>query len=300
MWSTVDLREIRVFLVLADELHFGRAAERLTLTPSRVSQILRTLETRIGGQLFARTSRRVALTPLGNELLLRVEPAYEAMERAFAETREAATGVVGPLRLGSYLPVNYGPHFLEIVKTFEERYPANPVLLTDTGLVRDQLDWLRQDELDLLAMRLPLAQPELTIGPVLSREERVVAVAKDHPLATKESVELDDLAEYQIPIAPSLPPEMLDAFVPPRTPSGRPVQRIVLRSTGESMSRVATGRVVHITVRSFVEQYSYPGIVGIPIRDLPPSETALVWLTPRESNKIRAFAQAATDVMRGH
>ena len=63
MWSTVELREIRVFLMLAEELHFGRTAERLQLTSSRVSQILQDLETKLGGQLVYRTSRHVELTP---------------------------------------------------------------------------------------------------------------------------------------------------------------------------------------------------------------------------------------------
>jgi DNA-binding transcriptional LysR family regulator len=66
MWEAVELREIRVFLTLADELHFGRSAERLGLTTSRVSQSLRALERKLGGPLMHRTSRRVALTPSGS------------------------------------------------------------------------------------------------------------------------------------------------------------------------------------------------------------------------------------------
>ena len=65
MWQTVELRELRVFATLAEELHFGRTAEKLQLTPSRISQSLRTLEEKLGGQLVHRTSRRVKLTPFG-------------------------------------------------------------------------------------------------------------------------------------------------------------------------------------------------------------------------------------------
>jgi DNA-binding transcriptional LysR family regulator len=65
--SGVELREIRTFLVLAEELHFGRTAERLRVTPSRVSQTIRTLERRVGGRLFDRTSRSVRLTPVGEQ-----------------------------------------------------------------------------------------------------------------------------------------------------------------------------------------------------------------------------------------
>src|SRR5215218_5320543 len=65
MWSTVELREIKLFMALAEELHFGRTAERLQLTPSRVSQTLRDLEAKLGGRLVHRTSRHVELTARG-------------------------------------------------------------------------------------------------------------------------------------------------------------------------------------------------------------------------------------------
>jgi len=300
MWPTVELREIRVFLTLAEELHFGRTADRLDLTPSRVSQTLQTLEARVGGQLFARTSRRVRLTPLGEALQSRMAPVYARMERAFVETREEATGLAGPLRIGSYSPINYGAHFLEIVRTFAERHPGCRVLTTDTGLGSDQFDWLRHGELDMLAMRLPLSDPELTVGPVLSREPRLLAVAVSHPLATHDSVCVNDLVGYRVPEAPMLPLELREAFAPSVTPSGHRLERVALRTVEEAMVRVATGEIVHPTVRSFVEHYQSPGVVGVPIRDLPPSETALVWLTARESGKIRTFARAAADVLARH
>src|SRR5215207_8768024 len=104
MWSSVGLREIRAFLTLAEELHYGRTAERLGVTPSRVSQTIRLLETRVGGKLFDRTSRRVRLTPLGERLRDDAAPAYEQLRRAYAAAQEIATGVAGTLRLGMYTP----------------------------------------------------------------------------------------------------------------------------------------------------------------------------------------------------
>jgi DNA-binding transcriptional LysR family regulator len=75
MWQTVELRELRLFLTLAEERHFGRTAETLQLTPSRVSQSLRALEQKLGAQLVHRTSRRVQLTPFGERFLRDVAPA---------------------------------------------------------------------------------------------------------------------------------------------------------------------------------------------------------------------------------
>jgi DNA-binding transcriptional LysR family regulator len=300
VWSTVELREIRVFLTLADELHFGRTGERVGLTPSRVSQTIRMLETRVGGRLFTRNSRRVALTALGETLAGRMRPVYERMEQIFTETREEATGLDGPLRIGTYAPVNYGPYFLEVVRAFEDENPDCPVVTTDTGLERDQFDWLRRDELDVLALRLPVNAVDVAIGPVLSREERIVIVARDHPLAHRESVSFEELADGPLFYSSTLPIELMDTFIPPRTPSGRPVRRVEIASVSDAMLRVATKKLMHLTVRSFLEHYRHPEIVGIPVDDLPPSETALMWLTVQESGKIRAFARAARQVMAMH
>src|ERR1700679_513245 len=114
----VELRDIRVFVTTAEELHFGRAAERLHLTTSRVSQVLRSLELQLGCRLFDRTSRSVSLTPLGEQLLERVRPAYDELEQALTETKVAASDIAGTLRLGQYLPLNGGPHLADIVETF--------------------------------------------------------------------------------------------------------------------------------------------------------------------------------------
>ena len=299
MWASVELRELRVFLALAEELHFGRTGERLGITHSRVSQTIRTLEARIGGRLFERTSRRVRLTPVGEELRRRIAPAYEQLERAYADVRELAIGAAGTLRLGVYAYPAGGPRMLEIIKSFESRHPACKVQVTETGFVRDQLDWLRHDELDLLVMHLPTTDPDVAIGPVLTVEERVLAVAVDHPLARQSSVCVEDLADYTTTYLPTLPREWMDSFSPTRTPSGRPIHRVRISSIGEAAVRAATGELVHPTVRGFFDHYPHPGVTAIPIRDLPPSASGLVWLKARTSLKVQAFAQAAAEAAQG-
>jgi DNA-binding transcriptional LysR family regulator len=205
MSSAVELREIRAFLTLAEELHFGRTAERLELTPSRVSQTIRTLETRVGGRLFERTSRRVRLTPAGEQLRLAIDSSYQQLEQAIATTQETVTGVSGTLRLGMYSTCNGGPHLIEIAKTFEARHPACRVVVTDTGWAREQVDWLVHGELDVLAMRLPLNDTRVTIGPILSNEPRVLAVAIDHPLAGRDTICIEDIADYVVTDIPTAP-----------------------------------------------------------------------------------------------
>ena len=87
MWSTVELRELRIFLTLVEELHFGRTAERLGVSQPTVSEAVRALEARLGGKLFERTSRRVRLTSLGQELERQVRPACETLDQALREVR---------------------------------------------------------------------------------------------------------------------------------------------------------------------------------------------------------------------
>ena len=113
MWETIELRELRVFLALAEELHFGSTAARLGLTQSRVSQSLRELEHKVGGRLFHRTSRRVRLSPLGERFLAEVGPAYAALAHALEAAHLANRSLAGTLRLGLLVPMSGGPHLMD-------------------------------------------------------------------------------------------------------------------------------------------------------------------------------------------
>src|SRR5215212_9052069 len=104
MWSAVELREIRVFLALAEELHFGRTAERLELTPSRVSQTLRQLEAKLGGRLVHRTSRHVELTARGKRFREAVAAPHVGLMGALERTHDEGRELAGVLRLGLQTP----------------------------------------------------------------------------------------------------------------------------------------------------------------------------------------------------
>jgi DNA-binding transcriptional LysR family regulator len=160
-------------------------------------------------------------------------------------------------------------------------------------------DRLRRDELDVLAMCLSISEAEVVIGPVVSCEERVLAVAANHPLVSRGSVLVEDLADYTATDIPTFSREVIDAFGPPRTPSGRPIRRAAMHSVAEAMVRVAAGEVVHPTVPAIIDRYRHLGIAALPIRDLAPAETALMWLQSRNGPKVQAFAQAAADVLSG-
>jgi hypothetical protein len=91
---------------------------------------------------------------------------------------------------------------------------------------------------------------------------------------------------------------MVDTWFPPVTSSGRRLRRVTIRSFEDTLLLVASGELVHPTVASFLDYYRHDGVVAVPIRDLPPSETGLVWLTANRSPKIAAFARSATDALK--
>ena len=301
MWETIDLQEVRAFLMVAAELHFGRAAQRMYLTQSRVSQLVKSLEGRVGGQLFDRSSRQVRLTALGTRLRERLEPAYGALRAALEEARDTATGTAGTVRVGVVLQASGGLHLLTMVRAFEQRHPRCSVELTELTYRDRYYEQLRSGELDLLAIRLPIPDdPEVTVGPILSAEDRVLIVAKDHPLAGRHSVTFDDVADYATLDVPTAPKELLDDLFPPYAPNGRPIRRTVrVKTVGDALAEVAMGKVVYPTVGSILRYYHRPDVVSMPIVGAPRSRTALVWLDGRLSVAAQAFADVAAEQLPG-
>lgn len=297
----MEWREIEIFLALAEELHFGRTAQRLYLSQARVSQTVRALENRVGGRLFERTSRQVSLTPLGERLRDDLRPGYDQILRAFASAHDSTRGVSGTLRLGVVSMLVGGPHLTEIMQRFEAEHPLCTVSVDDSSTL-SCLDQLRDGQLDVLAVYLPLTRPDLTVGPVLARQDRALLVPNDHPLARRGHADAEDLADLVLCRYPGLPDEHVDALTPPRTPSGRPTKRIVLDTVHgvvTLLTAVARGVVCHPTTVGFATTFHHPGVTQIPLHGLPPLESALVWNTSRESAVTRAFVTCATEILPG-
>ncbi|MHB1568697.1 MAG: LysR family transcriptional regulator [Solirubrobacteraceae bacterium] len=297
--SGVELRELRAFVAVAEELHFARAADRLDVTASRVSQTIAMLEARLGTRLFHRTSRRVSLTRTGEQLLREVRPHVSDLDLIIRRVSTRARGIHGTLRLGTYTRLAAGPFVGEIFDTFRSRYPGADGAFVDTGLV-DYLALLRRGGCDIVVGRLPCSDPDITVGPVLTREERALLVASDHPLARKQLVTLEDIADTGLPMSfpRDVPREFLEAFVPPMTPTGRPLPRCDT-TIEEMLLRVARAEQLHPTISSFLDYYAAPGTVSVPL-DLPPSETALIWVTATAGPLVEAFARVVADVTARH
>jgi DNA-binding transcriptional LysR family regulator len=295
MWRDVELRELRIFLALADELHFGRTAERLGISQPGVSEAVRVLESRLGVKVFDRTSRRVRLTPAGEELKRNLVPALATLDQALAQTSELSHAVRGLLRIGFVLTTE-GPALSRLIAAFQTSYPACEVRLQEVETF-DAYRALRRGDIDVLCNWLAVDEPDLTAGTAFAHYQRAVAVAATHRLASKNTVSIEDLTDEEVALPPpSTPRAVYDLIVPPRTPSGRPIRRTQpVQTINEILSLVARGRIVHPT-SSTVPIFNRDDVALIPIGDLPPLPLGLVWCTSRDNPRIRALNEIASSM----
>jgi DNA-binding transcriptional LysR family regulator len=291
----LNLEQLKAVLVLSEELHFGRSAERLYLSQPRVSRLIASFEAEIGGALFERTSRQVRLTPLGAELEGRLRPVYSQLLAVVQETSASARGTSGLLRIG-VTSTTAGPALSSVLEAFEARYPDCELRIDEVN-VYDPYEALRHNEVDVLVNWLVVDEPDLTVGPAIEHRQRVLAVGVDHRLAGRKSVSIEDLGdEAVIQPPPSFPKALHDAVIP-ATQSGRPIRRAYLvdKSFHEVLALVARGRIVHPTVES-VPILARSDIVLVPLVGLPPLALGLIWCTAHENGRIRAFAEVARTV----
>jgi DNA-binding transcriptional LysR family regulator len=188
----MDLRLLRYFTVLAEELHFGRAATRLHMSQPPLSQQIKLLETELGTPLFTRTQRRVELTAAGMALKAQAALVFAQMERAVDLTRQAGRGHWGTLEIGmiSSLMVGLLPQALRV---FQDRYPDVKWTLHELQPAAQQAA-LKERRLDLCFYRMGPNDPELTSEP-LSSEAIAVVLPQQHRLAKRARVALKDLAD---------------------------------------------------------------------------------------------------------
>lgn len=290
----MERREIETFLALAEELHFGRTAERLHVSVAMVSKSVKKLERAVGAPLFDRSSRRVALTPIGRRLYDDVQPAYRQLLDGFARAVAAGRGVEGVLRVG-FLGTAVAQFVLQVAEEFRIRHPDCRVEITEARYA-DVAGLLAGDVVDVLLLASPVFDPELTAGPVLFSEPPVLAVSARHPFARRASVSLEDLARDKV-LRPRAVPDEMDALsVPAATPAGRPIERGDDFATIQEMfALVGAGRGVFPVPTHAILYDARPDVVYVPMPDGLPYEWRLMWRTAGETNRIRAFAAAAGD-----
>lgn len=291
----MELREVEAFLVLAEELSFSRAAERLFITRPRMSQLIRDLERRVGGALVVRTSRRVVLTPAGADLAAGLGPAYRGLGESLDRARAAARLAARQLRVGFYSAV-IADLLAETLRAFGRRCPGVEVSLVGVPWC-DTLGPLRRGEVDVMALWTPLAEPDLTIGPVFSVQERIIVVAAGHPLAGRAEATLEDVADYgAFELSPPFPVPLREAVLPLATPGGRPICRQPVATLSQAITLVSHGLRVHASVVAALDTCARPGLAGIPVPQLPPLSAALAWRSAAANPHVAALARTITGI----
>jgi DNA-binding transcriptional LysR family regulator len=286
----LDLRKVRYFLAVADELNFGRAAERLHVAQPVLSRQIAALERDLHVQLFERSSRGTRLTPAGAALL---EEARTLLGRATAWQRRARLAARGR----SHLTIGFMPGIIITAATTEllRQFPELTIDVVRTGW-DDQVAVLHDGRVDASFVRLPVADDGLVVVP-LFEEPRVVACAQGHPLASRADVTLADVAEFDLLQPPDSQPEWRDA-VRARRPSALQAARDdlpVVRTVEEKLEHVASGRGIVLLPESTAMFYSRPDVVYRYVADLPPTGTALAYEASRgNSPELVALARAAT------
>lgn len=210
----MELRQLRYFVAVAEERHFGRAAKRLRLSQPPLSAQIKGLEEELGVKLFQRSTRQVALTDAGRTFLERAEGILEAVEEAKEAAKGADEGVRGRLEIGFISSATLGL-LPPAIRLFRERFGGVEIELRELTSAQ-QIDALYAGEIRVGLVRLPLRAPGLRFEP-LQEESLVVALPSGHPLEALESVPLEAMVDQPLifftrQLMPSLHAQIVELF----------------------------------------------------------------------------------------
>ena len=197
----LDLRKLRYFLTVAEELHFGRAAIRLHLAQPPLTRQISALETELGFKLFDRTSRSVTLTAQGRSFLPYARGVLEQVELAQVIAGKLAAGTAGQLTLGYVSSIALSDLFSQAIQAFAQRFPDVQLTLVEcaSGSLGAQV---ADGRLDIGLSRL-LPQGDEVQALSLGEERLVAAVSTDSPLASQAQVSLAQLSAYPLILFPA-------------------------------------------------------------------------------------------------
>jgi len=279
----LDLRLVRSFTVVAEELHFGRAAARLHVAQPALSRQIRRLEQSLGVELLDRTSRRVELTSAGSSFLPPARRLLAAGERARTAAQQDSDGRIT-------VGFSAGLTVTAAVSAFRADYFNAEIRMKRLEWF-EQHDAVRDGRADVCVGRLPVDGTDVAVIP-LYEEPRVVMLPVGHRFAGKESLSILDLATE--PIARHDGAVAWDAFwrVDPR-PDGRPApDGPIVESVEEKLELVANGDCIAILPASAAHRYVRDDVVSILIHDISPSTVAIITRREHHPPILLAFIDA--------
>jgi DNA-binding transcriptional LysR family regulator len=270
----MDLRQLRYFVAVAEELHFSRAAARLRLAQSALSSQIRQLEGEIGGPLLKRSTRRVELTPAGEALLADALELLAAADGALERACALARGEVGSLTIGSLGPAP-GGILAPLLARFSSRHPDVRVEIRAFDFT-DTVDGLRNRQADCAFLYLPLEDSDLDVTPLLT-EQRVVVMAKNHRLARRKRLSPTDLIDETFVVQPpSVPQPWIDHWLLVAENGRRPpLYPHTADKLEDWLHLIASGAGIDTAPAVISRYFAWPMITYIPLVDAEPSTLAL-------------------------
>jgi len=279
----VELRTLRYFLAVAEELHFGRAAARLHLSQPPLSRAIRRLESDLGAILFDRSPAGVTLTPAGAVLLDEARTLLELADRARRRVAAAATIVVG------ILGDSADPGVTRLADAYRRRHPHVEVQVRETDLT-DPTCGLHAGLVDVALTRAPFDETGLAVREL--RADPVGALLRtDDPLAHRDTLTLADLADRRW----FLFPDGTDPLWQSYWNGGQTRQGPVVRAVHECRQAVLWNGTVGMTI---LNHEPPAGLTVVPVTDLPPSRVLLAWRGNDPNPLVTSFVRLATAAYR--
>lgn len=285
----MELRHIASFLVLAEELHFGRAAARLHIAQPSLSLQLQQLERRIGVQLVARTSHRVRLTPAGEAFQREAQRVLGQLDLAVETARRAASGSAGQVQIGFNFPA--GQRILApTLSLLRDRFPDVQISLLPKH-TRGQLAELRDGKIDIAFIYGTQEEEGLCQRPILTLPVVGVCSAA-HPLAGIGNVRWPQLAAHRCMLpSRSTSPAMHEALVAAAQANGVDLSTSEVFDDGDAaIVLVASEQIVIFASSARAESVVSPGLAMLPLIDPVPQVTVhAVWREPAANPVVPLF-----------
>ncbi|HEQ0195437.1 TPA: LysR substrate-binding domain-containing protein [Pseudomonas aeruginosa] len=278
----MELRHLRYFIAVAEELHFGRAAERLGISQPPLSQQIQALEEEIGARLFERTNRRVELTDAGRLFLDESRQVLAQVDKAVLLARRAHLGELGELKIGFTSSAPFTSTIPSSIHAFRKAYPDVHLDLQEMSS-RQVLKALLEESLQVGVIR-PLALPDAVHWVELFREPLVAVLRADHPLAagSEDGLAIAALAEEPFVFFPrSYGTGLYDQVITLTRQAGFSPR--IAQEASEAMTiigLVSAGLGVSILPASF-RRTRVDGVVYRTLSD--PEATTAVWLVRRQN-----------------
>ncbi|SHN47308.1 LysR family transcriptional regulator [Cryptosporangium aurantiacum] len=291
----MELRQLRYFLVAAEELHLGRAAALMHITQPAFSQQIRRLERQLGVRLLEVSSNKIRLTTAGEVFVEEARRTLQQADEAAETARRAARGELGRLSVG-FVATAARRVLPTLLGRLRERYPGVTPVLHQLWTA-EQMEALRRHRLHVGFVLGGITDPAFG-SRVLLREPFVVLLPDAHPLAARGRVRLDDLsAEPLVLFRRDLNPVLYDRITRlarrDETPS-EPVYEIEHASAIPVL--VAAGHGVALVSRSRADEFSDPGVVRLPLLDPPVSEELrMVWRASDDSGLLTVVQELVSE-----